>query len=374
LAIGLLLGGPISSAGADDVSAFYAGRQITFVAPTSVGGGFDLYSRLFAETVRKFIPGQPSIVVQNMPGAGGLRAAGYIFNVAPKDGSVIGMPLANIPLSEVIEPGAAKYQSAKFSWIGTITPETDVLGVWRDAGVSSLEDARQKEITIGATGKFGLLAMNVNLANALLGTRFKVVLGYPSGNEVNLAMENREVQGRTNQWTSWKSQRPDWVKDNRLSFLLQIGPRESELPDVPVFLDLVRSPRNQAMVRLLQSNQVVGRPAARSISSTAGCVRQDRARSGIPSAHECRRPLCPAIARRRAGAGNLPLDGACRGHGPRSRIGVKALAGRFHPRGTRTAKMGMEARSSTPQQLDDLDRSELAHWGDAVKASGYVPE
>jgi tripartite-type tricarboxylate transporter receptor subunit TctC len=259
LAFGLLLGGSISTAGADDVAAFYAGRQITFVAPTSVGGGFDLYSRLFAESVRKFIPGQPSIVVQNMPGAGGLRAAGYIFNVAPKDGSVIGMPLANIPLSEVIEPGAARYQSAKFSWIGTITPETDVLGVWRDAGVVSLDDARQKEITIGATGKFGLLAMNVNLANALLGTRFKVVLGYPSGNEVNLAMENREVQGRTNQWTSWKSQRPDWVKDNRLSFLLQIGPRESELPDVPVFLDLVRSPRNQAMVRLLQSNQVVGR-------------------------------------------------------------------------------------------------------------------
>jgi tripartite-type tricarboxylate transporter receptor subunit TctC len=259
LAFGLLLGGSISTAGADDVAAFYAGRQITFVAPTSVGGGFDLYSRLFAESVRKFIPGQPSIVVQNMPGAGGLRAAGYIFNVAPKDGSVIGMPLANIPLSEVIEPGAARYQSAKFSWIGTITPETDVLGVWRDAGVVSLDDARQKEITIGATGKFGLLAMNVNLANALLGTRFKVVLGYPSGNEVNLAMENGEVQGRTNQWTSWKSQRPDWIRDNRLNFLLQIGPRESELPHVPVFLDLVKSPKDQAMVRLLQSNQIVGR-------------------------------------------------------------------------------------------------------------------
>ena len=259
MALGLLIGGSMSAAGADDVAAFYAGRQITFVAPTSVGGGFDLYSRLFAESVRKFIPGQPSIVVQNMPGAGGMRAASYLFSVAPKDGTVIGMPLANIPLSEVLEPSAARYQSAKFSWIGTITPETDVLGVWRDSGVGSLEDARQKEIAIGATGKFGLLAMNVNLANALLGTRFKIVLGYPSGNEVNLAMENGEVQGRTNQWTSWKSQRPQWIKDNRLNFLLQIGPRESELLHVPVLLDLVKDPKHQAMVRLLQSNQVVGR-------------------------------------------------------------------------------------------------------------------
>jgi len=259
LAFGVLFGGWPSAANADDVASFYAGKQITFVAPTSAGGGFDLYSRLFAESVRKFIPGQPPIVVQNMPGAGGMRAAGYMFNVAPRDGTVIGMPLANIPLSEALEPNVARYQSAKFGWIGTITPETDVLGVWRTSGIASIDEARRKEITIGATSKLGLLALNVNLANALLGTRFKVVLGYPSGNEVNMAMETGEVQGRTNQWTSWKSQRPAWVKEHKLNFLLQIGPKESELPEVPGFLDLVKTPQHQAMVRLLQSNQIVGR-------------------------------------------------------------------------------------------------------------------
>jgi tripartite-type tricarboxylate transporter receptor subunit TctC len=259
LALGLLLSGWSPATRAEDVASFYAGKQITFVAPTSAGGGFDLYSRLFAESVRKFIPGQPSVIVQNMPGAGGMRAAGYIFNVAPKDGTVIGMPLSNIPLSEALEPNVARYQSSKFAWIGTITPETDVLGVWRDTGVASITDAKQKEIIIGATGKLGLLALNANLANALLGTKFKVVIGYPSGNEVNLAMENREVQGRTNQWTSWKSQRPQWIKDDKLNFLLQIGPPEHELPKVPVFLDLVTSPKDQAMVRLLQSNQILGR-------------------------------------------------------------------------------------------------------------------
>jgi tripartite-type tricarboxylate transporter receptor subunit TctC len=258
LAVSLLLGGS-SAVRAEDVAAFYAGKQISFVAPTSAGGGFDLYSRLFAESVRKFIPGQPSIVVQNMPGAGGMRAAGYVFNIAPKDGTVIGMPLANIPLSEALEPTVARYQSAKFSWIGTITPETDILGVWKTAGIASLYDAQKKEIIIGATGKLGLLALNVNLCNALLGTKFKVVLGYPSGNEVNMAMETNEVQGRTNQWTSWKSQRPEWIKDKRLNFLLQIGPREAELPNVPAFLDLVKTPKDQAMVRLLQSNQTLGR-------------------------------------------------------------------------------------------------------------------
>ena len=259
LALGLLLSGWSAATRAEDVASFYAGKQITFVAPTSAGGGFDLYSRLFAESVRKFIPGQPSVIVQNMPGAGGMRAAGYIFNVAPKDGTVIGMPLSNIPLSEALEPNVARYQSSKFAWIGTITPETDVLGVWRDTGVASIADAKQKEIIIGATGKLGLLALNANLANALLGTKFKVVIGYPSGNEVNLAMENREVQGRTNQWTSWKSQRPQWIKDDKLNFLLQIGPPEQELSKVPVFLDLVTSPKDQAMVRLQQSNQILGR-------------------------------------------------------------------------------------------------------------------
>lgn len=257
--VGLFSTGQVATAHANDVAAFYAGKQVTFVAPTSVGGGFDLYSRLFAETVRKYIPGQPSVIVQNMPGAGGMRAAGYMFNVAPKDGTVIGMPLSNIPLSEALEPDNARYQSAKFAWIGTITPETDVLAVFKTSGVATIDDARKKEVVIGATGKLGLLALNVNLANALLGTKFKVVIGYPSGNEVNMAMDGGEVVGRTNQWTSWKSQRPQWIKEGKLNYLLQIGPREPELADVPAFLDLVKTSKDQAMVRLLQSNQVVGR-------------------------------------------------------------------------------------------------------------------
>ena len=251
--------GECTAAHAEDAAAWYAGKQITFIAPTTAGGGYDLYSRLFVETFRKYLPGNPLIIVQNMPGAGGMRSASYLFNIAPKDGTTIGMPLATVPISEALEPAEARYHSAQFDWIGTITSETDVLGVWKSTGVASLDDARRKEVSIGATGKTGALALNVYLANALLGTKFKVVLGYPSGNEVNMAMDTGEIQGRTNQWTSWKNQRPDWIKEGRVNFLLQIGPPEAELPHVPVFLDLVSTPKDQAIVRLLQTNQMLGR-------------------------------------------------------------------------------------------------------------------
>lgn len=246
-------------AAADDIAAFYSGRQLTFIAPTSVGGGFDLYSRVLMEFMPGHIPGKPGVIVQNMPGAGGVRAANYMYNVAAKDGGVFGMPLSNIPLAEALQPDTVRYRSRNFTWIGTITPETEVLAVWRDTGVATIEDARKKEVTIGATGKLGTLALNAGLVSALLGTKFKIVHGYPAGNEVNIAMERGEVQGRTNQWTSWKTQRPQWINENRLSFLVQIGPKEAELPNVPSLLDLVTSPRDKAMVRLLQSNQVTGR-------------------------------------------------------------------------------------------------------------------
>lgn len=253
------IGGVGDSARAEDAAAFYAGRQINFIIPTTAGGGFDLYSRMLMEYMRKYIPGQPTIVMQNVPGAGGVRAANYVSSVAPRDGSVFGMPLSNIPLAEALDPDAVKYHSVAFSWIGTITPETEVLAVWRNTGVASIEDSRNKELAIGATGKLGTLALNAGLVKALLGSKFKIILGYPAGNEVNLAMENGEVQGRTNQWTSWKSQRSRWIEDGLLNYLVQIGPREKELPQVPSFLDLVKTPRERAMVRLLQSNQLVGR-------------------------------------------------------------------------------------------------------------------
>jgi tripartite-type tricarboxylate transporter receptor subunit TctC len=259
-AVALLVAAAIGpQASAEDAAAFYSGRQVTFVIPTTPGGGFDLYSRVLVEFMRKYIPGRPNIVMQNMPGAAGVRAANYMFALAPKDGSVLGMPLSNVPFSEVIDPDAVKYRSAAFSWIGTVTPETEVLAVWRSSGVASIEDSKTKELVIGGTAKLGMPTLNAGLVKALLGSKFKIIMGYPAGIEAILAMENGEVQGRFNEWSSWKSQRPKWIADGLLNYLVQIGPKEPELPQVPSFLDLVKTPAEQAMVRLLQSNQLVGR-------------------------------------------------------------------------------------------------------------------
>lgn len=240
-------------------AAFYSGKQITFIIPTTPGGGFDLYSRTLMEFMRRYIPGQPTLVMQNMTGAGGIRSANYMFALAPKDGSTFGMPLSNVPFSEAIEPDGVQYRSAKFSWIGKITPETEVLGVWKTSGVATIADTLTKQLVIGGTSKLGMPTLNAALVSALLGSKFKIIMGYPAGIEAILAMETGEVQGRFNEWTSWKSQRPKWIEDDLLNFIVQIGPREKELPQVPSLLDLVKNPRDRAMVELLQSNQLVGR-------------------------------------------------------------------------------------------------------------------
>jgi len=133
-----------------------------------------------------------------MAGAGGLRAANYLFNVAPRDGTTIGMPLSNIPFTEALDPDSAKYRSVEFRWIGTVTAETEVLGVWRKTGVATIEDARTKEVVIGGTSKLGMPTLNAALTKALLGSKFKIVTGYPAGIETILAMETGELHGRFN--------------------------------------------------------------------------------------------------------------------------------------------------------------------------------
>jgi tripartite-type tricarboxylate transporter receptor subunit TctC len=200
----LALAAQTSPTRADPVSDFYAGNRITFNVGTTVGGGFDLYARILAESLPNHIPGKPSVLVENMGGAGGVKAANYVYNVAAKDGTVIGMPVSSIVLAEALRPSLVKFQSRKFGWVGTITTMTDVLAVYRTSGVNTIEDAKKKSIVIGATGKLGTLYLQVALVNALLGTKFRIVPGYKSGNEANLAMDSGEIQGRTNQWISWR--------------------------------------------------------------------------------------------------------------------------------------------------------------------------
>lgn len=252
--------GPATVCAADSaVSDFYKQSTITFVVGTSAGGGYDLYGRTLMKFMPKHIPGNPRVIVQNMPGAGGTVAANYVANVAPRDGTTMAMCSSGFVLQQALRPEKVKYDTRALGWVGTISTMTDILAVFKTSGVKTIDDAKQKAVPIGGAGRYGTLSMQPMLVNALLGTKFKIVSGYKSGNEVNLAMDRGEVQGRTNQWVSWNSQRPEWVKQNKLNYLLQIGPALPELKGVPAFSDLVKTPEAKAMVDLLQVIQYVGR-------------------------------------------------------------------------------------------------------------------
>lgn len=249
----------VPGAVAGSVADFYQGRTLTFIVAASAGGGYNLNSRMLMRHLPGHIPGKPKVIVQNMPGAGGVKAANHMYNVAAKDGTVLGMPISSIVIGEALRPKRVKFRSLGFGWVGTITTMTDVVAVWHTTGVKTIADARKKQVIFAATGKLSTSYLQPSLVNALLGTKFKIVEGYKSGNEMTLAIERGEAEGRTNQWTSWKTQRPQWIKQGKLNILLQIGPNHPELSHIPAFLDLVKTERDRNMVEFLQMNQMVGR-------------------------------------------------------------------------------------------------------------------
>jgi tripartite-type tricarboxylate transporter receptor subunit TctC len=253
--------GVLAPAYADAPIRFYEGKQIIFIVGTDAGGGNDLYARVLAQYMPRYIPGKPVIVVQNMPGSNGATAAAHIYNVAAKDGTVIATSPSSMLLAEAMNAAKTRFDSQKFGWIGTIAPMTDLLAVLKTSGVNTLQDAKTKEAVIGATASFALSALEPAIVNALLGTKFRIVKGYAGGDMMNVAMDRHEIDGRTNQWSSWKALRPDWIKNQQLSFLVQFGPREPELAsgDVPSLGELVKDPQDKAIVDLLEIAQYVGR-------------------------------------------------------------------------------------------------------------------
>src|SRR5262245_39772237 len=244
-----------------DVANFYAGKQITLIVGTGAGGGYDAYARLVAQFMRAHIPGRPSIIVQNMPGSAGVTASGYMYNVARKDGTFLGANPPDYLLSELWSPDQVRFDSRKFGWIGTVSTVTDALAVFRSSGIRTIEDAKAKELAIGATAAIATNSLQPALANALLGTKFRVVKGYTGGSDpLTLAMERREIDGRANSWASWKLLRPQWIADDLLSFLLQFGPKDPDIPgSVPSMADLVTTPRDKALVAMLDITQHTGR-------------------------------------------------------------------------------------------------------------------
>jgi tripartite-type tricarboxylate transporter receptor subunit TctC len=250
------------SAAAQPVAEFYAGKTITLIISTGSGGGLDASARLIAKHMGNHIPGKPTIVPKNMTGGGHLVATNYLYAQAPKDGTTIGAILAAFVGYQVLDGKGAQYDAAKFHWLGASDVDNQNLYVWHAAGVKSVADAKATEVPMGATGAGSYTILWPTVMNALLGTRFKVVSGYKSTNEIHLAMERGEVQGRAgNFFSSLKSQNADWLADKKINLLVQIGTeRDPEFVAVPLLSELAANEEQRRILAFLSGEVGLGKP------------------------------------------------------------------------------------------------------------------
>ena len=245
------------TARADPVEDFYRGKTVTILVGFTAGGGYDLYARLLGRHMGRHIPGNPTIVVQNMPGAGSMKAVQYVYGVAAKDG----LTLATVSRGMVTDPllSGVNIDPTKLTWLGTITSETSVCATWKTSAVKTWDDMFVREFSLGGSAvgadpdTFALILRNV------FGAKVKLVTGYPGGNDINLAMERQEVDGRCGwSWTSLKSQK-QWL--TQVNLLVQFNlEKNPDLPGVPVALERARDNEQRQVLRLLIAGQYVGRP------------------------------------------------------------------------------------------------------------------
>jgi tripartite-type tricarboxylate transporter receptor subunit TctC len=252
----------MSPARAQSAADFYRGQTISMVVSSSAGGGYDTLSRVVARYLGKHIPGNPTVIVRNMPGAGGLLAMNYLAHVAPRDGLTIGQVQNNTPFEPLFGTKQATYDATQMTWLGTPSVETGMLIVWHTSPVMTIEDAKRIPMSAGASGANSTPSFYARLLNELLGLKLKIIPGYPGQNEVFMAMESGEVDSFSSTfWSSLTSTKPDWIKDKKIRVLVQYGPqKEAELPDVPYGPDLVTSEDDKKLFEAAYAPLTAGRP------------------------------------------------------------------------------------------------------------------
>src|SRR5919112_3560695 len=271
-ATGLLLAiGLCTSVRADAVEDFYRGKTITLLIGYTPGGTYDAYGRLVARFMGEHIPGKPAIVPRNMPGAASRVAAAHLYNVGPRDGTMLATADQSLALAQAMGE-KLQFDVTKFTWIGNPAAGNNTTVTWHTSGVKTIEDAKAREITMGATGG-STSSQYPRAMNSVLGTKFRIITGYPGGNDINLAMERGEVAGRgSDSWASWKGTRPEWLREGKINILVQIGlTKAPDLQNVPLLMDLAGNPEDRAVLRLLSAPSAIGRP----IFTTPG-VPEDR--------------------------------------------------------------------------------------------------
>lgn len=253
---------PISAGQAQSVADFYKGKTIELLIGYSPGGGYDTYARTIARHMSKHIPGNPTIVPKNQPGAGSLKLTNFLFNVAPKDGTTFGTIGRGIPMEPLLGGEGTQFDAKEFNWIGSANDEVSICVAWHTTGIEKFEDLYEKELVVGGTGSgadtdtFPMLIKNV------LGAKIKLISGYPGGSDILLAMERGEVGGRCGwSWSSVKSRRMDWIREGKVNILLQMSlAKHPDIPEVPLVMDLAETREQKQIFRLMFARQRMGRP------------------------------------------------------------------------------------------------------------------
>jgi tripartite-type tricarboxylate transporter receptor subunit TctC len=259
LALALCL--PTVSAHADPLTDFYSTKTIDFVIGYTPGGTYDLYARLVSRHLGQFIKGMPKILPRNMPGGGSRIAVNYVYAVGPQDGTVLGTADQSLPIEQALGDTDLKVDVSKINWIGNPIISNNTTVTWAGSGIKTINDAKLKESTLGATGA-STSSQYPKAMNALLGTKFKIIMGYPGTSDINLAMEKGEVDGKgSDSWAAWKATHPDWISNHKINVLTQIGvEREKDLPDVPLMYELAQTSADAEVLKLLSKPVVIGRP------------------------------------------------------------------------------------------------------------------
>jgi tripartite-type tricarboxylate transporter receptor subunit TctC len=257
MALGLVVG--VAPALAEGSADFYAGKSIDLVIGYPPAGSNDVYARTLGRYLGKHIPGHPSIVPKNMPGGGSFLALAYLYNVAPKDGTAIGIGAPTAPLDEKLGSPGVRFKAARFNWIGRIDSLVNIVFVWHTSPVKTFADAQRIESKLAATGAGSTVAIYPTVTNNVLGTKFKLIMGYKGSAEAQLAVERGEAEGHSTAWTAVKVAHPDWLSAHKINILVQYALKpHPELPDVPVVVDLARNDEQRAILRTVMNATEVG--------------------------------------------------------------------------------------------------------------------
>jgi tripartite-type tricarboxylate transporter receptor subunit TctC len=256
-----LIGVAGPAAAADEIADFYRGKTIVLTVGTTPGGGYDGDARVIARNIGRHIPGEPNVIVQNMPGARGLTAANHLYNLAPKDGTAMGILQRGHLTAAYLYPDGVRYDERKFNWIGSTGAETSVAIAWHTAPQKTVQDVRKKELVVGGAGDSLTFP---KVFNYTMGTKFKIVTGYRGTPSVLLAMEKGEVDGIAYySWSNIPSKNPDWLSEHKIHVLFQTGDEPNEaLPDVPLAKDFALDEQKRKVLDLWLAPNTAARPYA----------------------------------------------------------------------------------------------------------------